>query len=86
MWLELIKALLHLIQSVFFELDTLIILVQMRNKVIEIIHLFLVLYLIHLVEYRVIFLLQRFLIYRQLLLTQNERIVLVLNFFDQVAD
>lgn len=86
MWLELIKTLLHLIESVLFKLDPLIILVQMRNKVIEIIHLLLVLYLIHLVEYRVIFLLQRFLVYRQLLLTQNKRIVLVLNFFDQVAD
>jgi hypothetical protein len=39
-----------------------------------------------LVEYRVIFLLQGFLVHRQLLLTQNKRIVLVLNFFDQVAD
>ena len=86
MWLELIKALLHLIQRVFFKLDSLVILVQMRNKVIEIIQLFFVLYLIHLVEYWVIFLLQRFLIYRQLLLTQNKRIVLILNFFDQVAD
>ena len=86
MWLELIKTLLHLIESVFLKLDPLIILVQMRNKVIEIIHLLLVLYLIHLVEYRVIFLLQGFLVDRQLLLTQNKRIVLVLNFFDQVAD
>ena len=57
MWLELIKALLHLIESRFLELDPLIVLVQMRHEVIEIIHLFLVLDLIHLVEYRVIFLL-----------------------------
>lgn len=72
MWLKLIKALLHLIQSGFFKLDSFVVLVQVCNKVIEILHLFLVLYLIHLVEYRIIFLLQGFLIYRQLLLTQNK--------------
>lgn len=67
-------------------MDSLIILVQMSDKMVQIVHLLLVLDLVHSVENGVIFLLQSFLIDRQLLLTQNQRIVLVLNLFDQIAD
>ena len=82
--LDFIEALLEFMKCLLFHHYSLVILLQAVRQVREVLHLLLRLDLLHLLEDGRVLLLQRVLVDSQLLLAEHERLVLLLNFVDQI--
>ena len=62
------------------------VLFEVSDQMVEVLHLFSEHNVVHLLEDRLIFLLQSLLVHGQLLLTQHQGVMLLLNLVDKISD